>query len=198
MVGWHHWLGGHYFEQMQGDSEGQGSLACCSPWGHKELDMTEWLNNSNKEKEAIKWKMTFSTHKTEKIHRTFCCSSVTKSCLTLCDSVDCSTPGSLVLHCLSEFFHCHLPPSIPAHRELLKTFSTLKKLNTYCCCSVTRLCLILCNPMGCSTPGFPVLHCLPEFAQTHVHWINDAIQPSHPLSPPSPSALNLSQDQGLF
>ena len=46
MVGWHHWLNGHVFEQTQGDSEGQGSLAFCIPWGHKELDMTEWLNNT--------------------------------------------------------------------------------------------------------------------------------------------------------
>ena len=52
--------------------------------------------------------------------------------------------------------------------------------------------------MNCSTPGFPVLHCLLEFTQTHVHWVSDAIQPSHPLSPPSPPALNLSQHQGLF
>ena len=55
-----------------------------------------------------------------------------------------------------------------------------------------------CKPMDCSTPGFTVLHYLPEFAQTHVHWVGDVIQPSHPLSPPSPSALNLSQHQGLF
>ena len=52
--------------------------------------------------------------------------------------------------------------------------------------------------MDCSTPGFPVLHYFLEFAQTHVHWVNDAIQPSHPLSPPPPPALNLSQHQGLF
>ena len=50
--------------------------------------------------------------------------------------------------------------------------------------SVPRLCRILCDPMGCSTPGFPVLHHLPEFAQTHVHQVGDAIQPSHPLLPP--------------
>ena len=48
MVGRHHWLNGHEFEQALGDDEGQGSLACCSPWGSKELDMTEWLNNNNK------------------------------------------------------------------------------------------------------------------------------------------------------
>ena len=49
--------------------------------------------------------------------------------------------------------------------------------------------------MSHSTPGFPVLHYLPEFAQTHVYWVNDAIQPSHPLPPPSPPALNLSQKE---
>ena len=52
--------------------------------------------------------------------------------------------------------------------------------------------------MDCNTPGFPVLHCLPEFAQIHVHWVGEAIQPSHPLSPPFPSTLNRSQQQGLF
>ena len=52
--------------------------------------------------------------------------------------------------------------------------------------------------MDCSTPGFPVHHYLQKFAQTHVHWVSDAIQPSHPLLPPSPPALKLSQLQGLF
>ena len=56
----------------------------------------------------------------------------------------------------------------------------------------------LCNSMNCSTPGLPVHHQLPEFTQTHVHRVGDAIQPSHPLSSPSPPALNLSQHQGLF
>ena len=64
--------------------------------------------------------------------------------------------------------------------------------------SVAQLCPTLCNPMDCSTSGFPVLHHLPELAQTHVHWVGDAIQQSHPLSSPSPPAFNLSQDQGLF
>jgi len=66
------------------------------------------------------------------------------------------------------------------------------------CFSGIQLYLILGNSTDCSTPGFPVLHSLPEFAQTHVHWIGDAIQPSYPLSPPSPHALNVSQHQGLF
>ena len=64
--------------------------------------------------------------------------------------------------------------------------------------SVAQPCPTLCDPMDCSTPGLPVHHQLPEFIQTHVHWVVDAIQPSHPLSSPSPSALNLSQHQGLF
>ena len=65
----------------------------------------------------------------------------------------------------------------------------------YCCCSVTKSCPALCDPMDCSTPGFPVLHYLPEFAPIHVHWISDAIQPSHPLSLSSPFAFNPSQHQ---
>ena len=64
-----------------------------------------------------------------------------------------------------------------------------------CCCSVPQLCLILYNPKDYSMPGIPVLQCLLEFAQTHVHRVGDAIQPSHPLSPPSPPVLNLSQHQ---
>ena len=56
----------------------------------------------------------------------------------------------------------------------------------------------LCDPMDCSIPGSPVLHHLPEFAQTHAHWVSDAIQPSHPLSSPSSPAFNLSQHQGVF
>ena len=64
--------------------------------------------------------------------------------------------------------------------------------------SVTQSCLTLCDPMNHSTPGLPVHHQLPESIQTHVHWVSDAIQPSHPLSSPSPAASNLSQHQGLF
>ena len=64
--------------------------------------------------------------------------------------------------------------------------------------SVAQLRPTLCNPMDCSTPGFPIHHQLPELTQTHVHWAGDAIQQSHSLSSPSFPALNLSQHQGLF
>ena len=64
--------------------------------------------------------------------------------------------------------------------------------------SIAQLCQTLCEPMDCSMPGLPV-HCqLPEFMQIHVHWVSDGIQPSHPLSSPSPPAFDLSQHQGLF
>ena len=64
--------------------------------------------------------------------------------------------------------------------------------------SVAQLCPTLCNPMNRSTPGLPVHHHLPEFTQTHVHRAGNAIQPSHPLSSPSPPAPNPSQHQSLF
>ena len=64
--------------------------------------------------------------------------------------------------------------------------------------SVVQSCPTLNNPMDCSMPGFPVHHIIPEVTQTHVLWVGDAIQRSHPLSPPSFPAFNLSQHQGLF
>ena len=63
--------------------------------------------------------------------------------------------------------------------------------------SVTQSCLTLCDPMDCSTPGFPVHHQLSELTQTHVHEVGDAIQPSHPLSSPSPPTFSLSQQQSF-
>ena len=117
MAGWHHWLDGFESEWTPGDGDGQGGLACCDSWGHKELDMTEQLNWSLK---LVKYYVIYSNH------------------------------------------------------------------------SVTRSCLILCNPTDCSTPG------LPEFAKVHVHCIGDVSQTSPCLLPCSPFASNLSQHQGLF
>ena len=71
--------------------------------------------------------------------------------------------------------------------------------NKFAISSVQSLsCVWLCNPMDCSMPGLPVHHQLPELAQICVHWVGDAIQPSHPVSSPSPPTFNLSQHQGLF
>ena len=71
-------------------------------------------------------------------------------------------------------------------------------INACCCYSVAKLGMILCDPIDYSMPGFPVLHYVPEFAQIHVHGVGDAIQPSHPLSSPSPLTFNLFQHQGIF
>ena len=79
------------------------------------------------------------------------------------------------------------------HAEYLKMMKSCFQFS-----SVAQLCLTLCNPMNCSTPGLPVHHQLPESTQTHVHWVDDAIQPSHPLLSPSLPTLSLSQHQGLF
>ena len=88
----------------------------------------------------------------------------------------------------------HLIISLTAH--YYHTYCVWKDfiLFTFCSCgySVAKLCLTLCDPMNCNRPGFLVLHYLLELAQTHVHWVDDVIQPSHPLSPPFPPALNLS------
>ena len=81
----------------------------------------------------------------------------------------------------------------------LSFFSPFLPFFLFCFIAVQSLCRVwLCDPVDCSTPGFPDLHHLLEFAQTHVHWFGDSIQPSHSLSSPSPTALNLSQHQGLF
>ena len=69
------------------------------------------------------------------------------------------------------------------YKSLSPLLSIPQVLWICCCCSVTKSCLALCDPMDCSTPGFPVLHHLLEFAQTYVHWVGDAIQPSHPVVP---------------
>ena len=96
-----------------------------------------------------------------------------------------------------------LPSPFPVYPLLFlpspfSTQDTVCRSKRYCCCSVTKSYPILCKPMNCSTPGFPVLHYVPEFAQTHVHWVSDAIQSSHPLLSPSSLALSLAQHQGLF
>ena len=87
---------------------------------------------------------------------------------------------------------------IDAGKKSKTLFGTWTFLNLIKCSSAAQSCPTLCNPMGYSTPGFSVPHQLPEVAQTHVHRVSDAIQPSHPLLSPSPPAFNLSQRQGLF
>ena len=101
--------------------------------------------------------------------------------------------GALSLTPFRSLMECHSFICIPLSLLSVLLFGIFLKFS-----SVAQSCPTLCDPMNCSTPGLPVHHQLLEFTQTHVHWVGDAIQPSHPLSSPSPPALNLSQNQGLF
>ena len=128
---------------------GQRSLAGYSPWGHKELEVTE---------HACTYVPAFQT---------------------VADG-----NGFLIYLLVSALV-------------ILLSTAVRETVLKCCCCSVSKLCLTLCNPMNCSTPGFPVLCYLLKFAQTHVRWLGDAIQPSYPLSPSS-FAFDLSQHQDTF
>ena len=90
------------------------------------------------------------------------------------------------------------PPSMEFPRQEYWSGLPLPSLSLHQFSSVAQSCPTLCDPMNCSTPGLPVHHQLLEFTQTHVHRVGDAIQPSHPLSSPSPPAPNPSQHQSLF
>ena len=104
---------------------------------------------------------------------------------------------SLLFNMLSRLVITFLPRSkCPDTIFLIYIF--LNFLNFIIVIFVQSLSTTLCDPMDCSTPGFPVLHHLPEFAQTRVYWVGNAIQPSHPLLSPSPPTLNLSLHQGFF
>ena len=91
-----------------------------------------------------------------------------------------------------------IPSEISTFNQPKSILFPISKSLIFFCGSVAQSCPTLCYPMNCNTPGFPVLHHLPELAQTHVHRVGDAIQPSHPLSSPSPPAFNLSQHQSLL
>ena len=136
---------------------------------------------------------------------------VAQLCLTLWDPIDWSLPGSSVRGVFQArilgwvaisfsgrgIFLTHL---LWNYISITIQFSscTFGRLSSVHFNSVTLSCPTLCDPMDCSTPGFPVHHQIPELTQTQVHWVDDAIQPSHPLSSPSPPTFNLFQHQGLF
>ena len=132
------------------------------------------------------------------------------------DTVPCAVSSMTLLCIHSAYDSLHLltpqfqsiPPLCPRPRQpqvcCLCRWVYFCFVNKFICLfsvqfsSVAQSCPTLWDPMNCSTPGLPVHHHLPEFTQTHVHWVSDAIQPSHALSSPSPPALNPSQHQSLF
>ena len=131
------------------------------------------------------------------------CAKSLQLCPSLCNPVDCNPPGLLSMGFSRQEYWSGLP--FPSQGDLpdpgIKPTSPVNPSFQYCSVqfsSVAQSCLTLCDPMSHSTPGLPVHHQLPEFTQTHIHWVSDAIQPSHPLSSPSPPAPDPSQHQSLF
>ena len=104
----------------------------------------------------------------------------------------------ICLYMIYEYFLQVCSLSFHSLNSIFHRVKVLEVLSSVQFSSVAQSCPTLCNPMTRSTPGLPVHHQLPEFTQTHVHRVSDAIQPSHPLSSPSPPAPNPSQHQNLF
>ena len=132
-----------------------------------------------------------------------------ESCPTLCDPIDCSLPGYSVHGSFTgkniEWVVISFSRGTPPIRGLnpcvlcLLHWQADSLLFSWVQFSpITQSCPTLCKPVDCSMPRLLVHHQFPEFTQTHVHWVSDAVQPSHPLLSPSPSAFNFSQHQGLF
>ena len=163
---------------LPGKSHGQRSLVGYSPWGHKRVG-----HNWATKQQWFKW--VFQHVATLSWAAWFC----KQACL---------------IH--SAFSSQQIPVEVPSWRPqtivlywgiLWSLWCSGLRFNCHCC-SLAKSCPTLRNPMDCSMLGFPVLHYLPEFAQTHVHWVSGAIQPSYPLLPLSSFALSLSQYQGPF
>ena len=230
MVGWHYQLSGHEFELAPGVGEGQGGLACCSPWGCKELDMIEQLNWTGSLDFFcfhiwVEYWLLLGLQSGSFLTRTKPLGLlVLELANSLCKSWD--TPVSIIVWINSWMLGAGAlgrPRGMVrvGRREegsewgtraylwqihvdiwqnqynIVKLKNEIKIFLSVQFSSVTQSCPTLCNPMNCGTPGLPV-HYLPEFTHTHIHQVGDAIQSSHPLSTPSPPALNLSQHQGLF
>ena len=174
----------------------------CSVWSCKESDMTEHYHSHH---DPLKfWICCITLPQFIVIHTVKGFSIVSKAKVDVfmeffCFFCDPTDVGNLISGC-SAFYKASLYIwKFSVHVLLKPSLEDFEHdLASECCwSSVSQLCLILCEPMDCSTPGFPVFHHLPELAQTHIHWVGDAIQPSHPLLSPFPPAFNLSQSQGL-
>ena len=193
-VGWHHQLNEHEFEQEPKVVDGQGGLACCSPWGHKESDKTETeLNLLPFLNHLLLYTFhaflnIFHIYRTTVLNLVYIFQmqiSITDFCITKKENYH-----------ISNYLQNKVKNIVKTSRK----YGIFHLVTPQCSVqfsSVVQSCPTLCDPMNHSTPGLPVHHQLPEFTQTHVHRVSDAIQPSHPLSSPSP-APNASQHQSPF
>ena len=208
---WSQWLELHLpMQRGAGSIPSQGAgIPHASRTKNKQTNIkqNQYCNKFNKD--LKKWSTL------EKVDITIFFGFVSKSCLTLATPWT-EEPGRLLFPWDSTGENtevgCHVPspgvlpnPEIEPGSPALQADSLLTELQwkpTYISSvqfsSVAQSCLTLCNPMNLSPPGLPVHHKLLEFTQTHAHRVSDAIQPSHPLSSPSPPAPNPSQHQGLF
>ena len=126
-------------------------------------------------------------------------SKVAQSCPILCYPMDCSLPGSFVLGIFQARILEWIAISFSRGTSQPRDWTQVSGIvGIFQFTSVAQSCLTLCDPMNLSTPGLPVHRHLLEFTQTCVHWVSDAIQPSHPLLSPSSPAHNPSQHQSLF
>ena len=162
MIGWHPWFNGHGFGWTLGVGDGQEGLVCSGSWGHKESDTTERLNLTELKLKII-------------ILFINCQTSWERS-----QTVRLGIAWGLSRKYALSVSYCPICCLGGQNRVCWKELSTSVQFS-----SVAQSCLTLCDPMNCSTPGLPVHHQLPEFTQTHVHQVGDAIQTFHPLSSPS-------------
>ena len=181
MVGWHHRLNGREFEQTLGDGEGQGCLACCSPWSHKESDTTYQLNNK------LQSIYLFSL---ENLLPLPVALAYEKTRATWLDSSflapGCS--GSWMLWLQRVF----IPWNVYIQTKRVDTVNVSLISTLFVGCTWNLLVAVVVQLFSrvwlfmtpWTMPGFPSLHSFLEFAQTHVHWVDNAIQPSYPLSSP--------------
>ena len=185
---WHHRLDGQEFESTLGVSDWQGGLACCDSWGCKESDTTAWLNWTELNNLSITSKLSIS---------------LANICFLYSLKILCISVMSVATYfSMSNFIEFNSLPFIldGSSKRSINFAYPLKEpaFRFIYFSSVTQLCLTICNPMDCSTPGFPVHHQLLELTQASVHRVRDVLQSSHPLFSPSPLTFNLSQHHGLF
>ena len=185
LAGWHHRLNGHEFEWTPGLGDGQGCLAWCDSWSHKESDTTELLN----------WTVPkFSRCNQIALGGSYSgINSLLNALATHLQAFD-IIHWDLLINLMGDIW---LTPCL----TFVVSVQLLSCIWIFCSVqftSVAQSCLTLCDPMNGRTPGLPGYHQLPDFTQTHIHRVGDAIQPAHPLSSPSPPAPNPSQHQSLF